>query len=322
MKILTILIFSGDDRLNVKYLLKDISFLNKSNTNIRIVEWGEDKKILIKKKRIYQTFKKKIKNLKIYYQKGNWEYKYSKLINKFNSKYILLIGDDDRINLKNFKKIYKYLNYNFTGMTLSFTNFKTNKDLNFLSSNTIDRIRPFDLTKDFNRIGFTSCQIMNVKFLRKIFKTEKKYLLKTGFPQNFIITKLIRKYSNWYSSDLSCIFNNLRSFDKIWIRKNLLIRLKSEYDGYFIPLKKNFSDLNSKKINKIYTHIFFKNIISWLFLSLKYFGKIKTFKNIKKERKILKEPLLVKLILLIIYLSPIFLLNILRIIRRKILLKS
>jgi hypothetical protein len=234
----------------------------------------------------------------------------------------LLIGDDDRINLKNFKKIYKYLNYNFTGMTLSFTNFKTNKDLNFLSSNTIDRIRPFDLTKDFNRIGFTSCQIMNVKFLRKIFKTEKKYLLKTGFPQNFIITKLIRKYSNWYSSDLSCIFNNLRSFDKIWIRKNLLIRLKSEYDGYFIPLKKNFSDLNSKKINKIYTHIFFKNIISWLFLSLKYFGKIKTFKNIKKERKILKEPLLVKLILLIIYLSPIFLLNILRIIRRKILLKS
>ena len=84
MKILTILIFSGDDRLNVKYLLKDISFLNKSNTNIRIVEWGEDKKILIKKKRIYQTFKKKIKNLKIYYQKRNWEYKYSKLINKFN----------------------------------------------------------------------------------------------------------------------------------------------------------------------------------------------------------------------------------------------
>lgn len=321
MKILTILIFSGDDRLNVKYLLRDISLLNKSNTNIRIVEWGEDKKILIKKKRIYQTFKKKIKNLKIYYQKGNWEYKYSKLINKFNSKYILLIGDDDRVNLTNFKKIYKYLNYNFTGITLSFTNFKTNKDLNFISSDTIDRIRPFDLTKDFNRIGFTSCQIMNLKLLKKIFKTEQKYLLKTKFPQNFIITKLIGKYSNWYSSDLSCIFNNLRSFDKTWIKKNLLTRLKSEYDGYFIPLKKNFLNHNSKKINKIYTHIFFKNIISWLFLSLKYFGKTKTFKNIKKERKILKEPLLVKLILLIIYLSPIFLLDILRIIRRKILLK-
>ena len=38
MKVLTILIFSGDDRLDVKYLLKDLASLNQSNTDIRVVE--------------------------------------------------------------------------------------------------------------------------------------------------------------------------------------------------------------------------------------------------------------------------------------------
>tara|TARA_B100002019_G_scaffold293321_1_gene320105 strand:+ start:150 stop:1118 length:969 start_codon:yes stop_codon:yes gene_type:complete len=321
MKVLTILIFSGDDRLDVKYLLKDLASLNQSNTDIRVVEWSENKKNLLKKKNIYHGFRNKIKNFKVYYHKGNWEYKYSKFVNKFNSKYILLIGDDDRINVKNFRKIYKYLDYNFSGITLSFINYNKKKDLKIKQDKTLDQIRSFNLEKDFNRIGFTSCQIMNVKFVKKIFKTEKKYLLKTKFPQNFVTTKLIKKYGNWQVLELPCIFNCLRSFDNIWIRKNLLIRLKSEYLGYFIPIKKYFSNLSSEKVSKIYTYIFLKNIISWLFLSIKHFGKTQTFKNIKKERQILNEPLLVKLILIFIYLCPFFLLDILRIFRRKFLLK-
>ena len=132
---------------------------------------------------------------------------------------------------------------------------------------------------------------------------------------------MIKKFNNWKVLDLNCIFNRIGSFNDFWIKENLLIRLKSEYLGYFIPVKKYYSNLSSDKIKKIYMYIFFNNIISWLFLSLKHFGKTKTFKNIKKERKILKEPLLVKLILLLIYISPIFLLNILRVFRRKFLLK-
>ena len=46
----------------------------------------------------------------------------------FNSKYILMIGDDDRINIANFKKIFKYLSLNFSGMTFSFQNYKNNVD--------------------------------------------------------------------------------------------------------------------------------------------------------------------------------------------------
>ena len=42
--------------------------------------------------------------LKFTIKKGNWEYKYPIFINKFKSKYILLIGDDDRINQKILKR--------------------------------------------------------------------------------------------------------------------------------------------------------------------------------------------------------------------------
>ena len=48
MKILTILIFSGD-RVSVNELLSDIAKINQSNLNIRLVDWGKDKKILKRK---------------------------------------------------------------------------------------------------------------------------------------------------------------------------------------------------------------------------------------------------------------------------------
>ena len=49
MKLLTILIFSGD-RLNIKDLLNDITKLNQKNLNVRVVEWSENKDILKQKK--------------------------------------------------------------------------------------------------------------------------------------------------------------------------------------------------------------------------------------------------------------------------------
>ena len=70
----------------------------------------------------------KLKNFKIYYQKGNWEIRYLKYMKKFNSKYTLLIGDDDRLNINNFSKIFKYLNYDFSGITLSFNNYQNNDE--------------------------------------------------------------------------------------------------------------------------------------------------------------------------------------------------
>ena len=51
MKLLTILIFSGD-RLNISDLLNDIIKLNQTNLNVRVVEWSENKDILKIKKNL------------------------------------------------------------------------------------------------------------------------------------------------------------------------------------------------------------------------------------------------------------------------------
>ena len=74
------------------------------------------------------------------------------------------------------------------------------------------------MIRDLNKIGYPSCQIINVKLLKAVFKKEKKYLLKTKFPQNFLILKLINKYKNWKILELNCIFNHLVSFDDKWIK--------------------------------------------------------------------------------------------------------
>ena len=229
------------------------------------------------------------------------------------------MGDDDRIIEKNFKKIFKYLNFNFSGITLSFRNFGNKKDLKKKVLESSDTIRPFDIYNDLNRIGFTSCQIIKTDLINQIYQEEKNQLSNTKFPQNFIIVKIIKKFNNWRVSNLKCINNNAGNLDSLELTKKphmILIRLKSEYKGYLTPLKKNYSHLSKNQINKIYIKLFFKNIMSWLFVSLKYWGKKKTFENIKNVRQIIKEPFIIKITLTFFYICPIFLLNFLRILRR------
>jgi hypothetical protein len=314
MKILTILIFSGD-RLAIKDLLSDIVQLNNENINIKVVDWSKNKKILNNKKNIYLYFLKKIKNLSISYKKGgSWQSKYIKFINKFNSKYILIVGDDDRLNINSFKKIIKYLNSNASGITFSFQNFTDKQELKEIKNFSSDTIRPFNIDADLNRIGYISCQIIKTDLINKIFINEKKDLLATQFPQNFIILKIIKEFDNWKVSDLRCIYNHSGNID-LFLKKpeTILVRLKSEYTGYFMPLIKNYPYFSENRLNKIYKKIFFKNIISWWFLALKFYGKIATFRNIKKYREIISEPKQIKVILFFFYISPIFLLNFIRI---------
>ena len=319
MKILTILIFSGD-RFCVKYLLSDIVLLKKKqkNLDVAVVEWSKNKKILLKKKKIYSHYRKKIKNFNLYYDTGNWEFKYKKFINNFNSKYILLIGDDDRINVGNFIKIFKHLKLNYSGITVSFQNFRNEEEIcetkNFFLSNLI---RSFNIFKDFHRIGFTSCQIIKTDLINKIFNQEKNNLLTTQFPQNFIILKIIKTFDNWKVSNLNCIYNRIDSLDLFVERpKRILERLKTEYTGYFVPLINNYSHLSLDKLKKIYTTIFFKNIMSWWFLSLKYCGKNVTFLNLKSNRNIIEEPLFIKIILFFFYITPIWALILIKNLRR------
>jgi hypothetical protein len=318
MKLLTILIFSGD-RLHVRELLDDISIIDQKNLNIRIVDWTENEKILIEKKKIYYKFKKKIKNSKIYYQKGSPEFKNverRRFITKFKSKYIIILSDDDRICIKKFSKIYKYLKLDYSGITISFNNFKRNEDLKKKYSKEIMLIRDFDIFNDINRIGFQSCQIIKTDLINKIFNKEKKNFLLTHFPLNFIILRIIKDFKNWKITNLKCIFNRLNLDFYIKHPKQYLDRLNSEYLGYFIPIKNNFKNLGERELEQIYKLIFFKNIVSWLFLSIKNCRKRETYNKIKNSREIIKEPFIIKVVLFIIYVSPIFLLEILRVFRK------
>lgn len=307
--------------MSIKGLLEDIAVIGNKNISVRVVEWSEDKKLLQKKKRLYFESKKKIKDLKIYYQKSNqksnFEYKYSLYINKFNSKYITMIGDDDRLNIENFKKILSYLNYNFSGITSSFVNYRNSNDLKKKTKKIPHILRTFSLENDINRIGYISCHFFKTELIKNIYKEEKKNLLISRFPQNFLIIKINKKFKNWKVSNLECIYNSVGNID-FFIKnpEDTLLRLKSEYIGYLVPLLKNYPNFNNYKMQRLYKRIFFKNIISWLYLSIKLLGKQKTFKNITEERKIISEPTYVKIILIFMYVCPIFLLNILRILRK------
>ena len=322
MKILTLLIFSGD-RLSIRGLLDDITKLHEFNIDVRIVEWTKDKKNLKKKEQIYKTYKKKISHLRIFYNLGNWEYKYTKYINKFKSKYILVIGDDDRINISNFKKIFRHLKYNYSGLTIDYKNFQQDHQILEHYKDKNYSVRAFNLKNDLKKIGFTSCQIIRTDLIAKVFKKEKKYLLQTAFPQNFIILSIISNFNNWKVSNLKCIYNRSGNFSifklghkKLKYYLNINSRLKSEYLGYFGPLKKNFPELNNYQLKNIYEDIFFNNILSWLFVSIKFIGKKRTFDNIKQVRNIIKEPSYIKFILKFIYFCPIILLDLIRFLRR------
>ena len=209
MKLLTIIIFSGN-RLYISGLLQDISNINQKHLNVRIIDWAESETILKEKKKVYLKFKKKIKNYKVYFQKNSPEHndkERKEIINKFKSKYILIIGDDDRICTKNFDKLFKFLKLNYSGITLSFNNFKDNEDLNkyYLQKKNIS-IKDFNILRDANRMGFQSCQLIKTDLINKIFNKEKKNLLLTKFPMNFIIFRIIKEFGNWKMLNLKCIF--------------------------------------------------------------------------------------------------------------------
>ena len=325
MKILTILIFSGD-RLSIEELLEDVAKLKKFEISIRIVDWTKDKKKLEKKKKIYSNYKKKINDFKIQYDFSNsWKARYKKYVNIFKSKYILIIGDDDRINILNFKKILNLLKYNYSGITFSYKSFQKNHEILKYYRYKIDNysVRPFNLKNDLKKIGYISCHIIRTDLIARIFENEKKYLMKTFFPQNYIILGIISKFNNWSVSNLECIFNRSGSLNifKLSQKKlenylNISSRLKSEYLGYLHPLKRNFTKLNENQFNELYKDIFFNNILSWLFVSVKFIGKKKTFNNINNIRNIIKEPIQIQFILKFIYICPIILLDLLKFFRK------
>ena len=296
---LTIIIFTNS-RYNYLFpLLKDIIHSN-INIRIKVIDYGR------KDKKITNIFLK-YKNIKFIVGKHNQTFakRFFNYIKRIKSKYIWFIGDDDRIETKYLKSLVDFLKLNNnSGFTLDYRPFHKKEEIkkNYKLKKKIE-IESFNLFKDINHLGTLGAQIINANSFKIISKTlNKKILLNYGYPQIYIALKLINKFKDWKIIKNKILFYRYGNFNIN--EKNIKERLNFEFKGYLLPVKEIFR-LNSVIYKKIFRIIFFKNIISWLILSIENIGKEKTKKIIKDNMGIMPNIWQVNIILCLIYIVPI-----------------
>ena len=297
---LTIIVFTQNEGQVLNNILGDLNKIdNKIPIEVWVVIWGKlttfDKKVFITNKN--KTLKVFKCNLKTFGERYfNW-------VKKVKTKYLWNVGDDDRINYKNYPILENAIIRNYTGITMSFIAF-TNR-VNFKKNNNY-KITDIKMKKDIHLTGFITSQIINVEILRKNLIFQKKFKI-TMYPQLFYIFFLIFKKGNWKCLQVDLVYNvgNSRYID----RNSALVRLNNEYQGYLFPLKK-YSPENPNVFRLYYEKIFFKNILSWINLNIRLNGKKSTYKLIKNNNYLKPFSLNVTLVSFIIFLMPNKLLNI------------
>lgn len=296
---LTIIIFTNS-RYNYLFpLLNDIVHSNIT-IQIKVVDYGH------KNKKITDIFLK-YKNIKFIIGKHNSTFakRFLNYIKKIKTKYIWFIGDDDRIETNYLKSLILFLKLNNnSGFTLDYKPFFKNEIIkkNQQLKKNIE-VKTFHLFKNINNLGMLGAQIINVNNFKKIYKSlNKKILLNYGYPQIYIILKLIHKFNDWKIITNKILFYRYGNF-KI-NKKNIEERLNFEFKGYLLPAREIFG-LNSEIYKKIFKIIFFKNIISWIILSIENIGKDTTKRIINNNIEIIPRNWQINFILNLIYLAPI-----------------
>jgi hypothetical protein len=304
---LTIIIFTNSNYIYLSSLLKDI--LHTKN-NIWVVDYGNNpnKTNPFKKKNIKLILDSKSVSF------GKRYYKYIKLV---KTKYVWFIGDNDRLKKEDFKKIIKFIKDKKTsGFTLSYKVFEEDNQINNKTKlkKLTKKIESTNLKilDDIHNLGMLSTQIINVNCFKKIENTlDKKILLKHGYPHVYIILKIIREFNDWQKIKNKIVYYRL-SKKKIPI-KDILKRLDMEFKGYLLPAKELYENYFYKKIFK---KIFYRNIISWILLSVQYAGKLKTFKILNNNNSISPNSMPIFLVKIFILLIPIKLVFILKKIKK------
>ena len=95
------------------------------------------------------------------------------------------------------------------------------------------------------------------------------------------------------------------NYDK---KLDYLERLDDEFKGYLKPIKKHIKN----NYSLIFRNIFFKNIMSWIFLNIRLNGKNKTYKVILKNLKFFPLNFILIFILLSIFILPVNFLHLLK----------
>lgn len=297
--ILTIIIFTNS---RYKYLVPLLNDIIQSNIkiNIKVIDYGNNNKNKI-------LFFLKNKNIKFIFNKKKLTFaeRYYEYIKKVKTKYVWFIGDDDRIETAYLKLLVNFLKLkNKSGFALNLNSFEKDKKIkkNINIKKKIE-YREYNLFKQINNLGTLGTQIINVNYFRKIDKSlNKKILLKYGYPQVYIALKLISVAKDWKFIKNKILFYRYGNFRIN--NKNLKDRLHMEYNGYFAAAKEIFS-INSKIYKKIYRIIFFKNIFSWLILSIENCGKMKTRMLINNYRMLIPNCWWINFILYLIFITPV-----------------
>ena len=300
---LTIVIFTNYEGETLDKILNDLNKIhNTILINIWLVNWGKTKHSI--KKNIKITKNKKIRFLRC--ELKNFGERYVKYLKKIKTKYVWFIGDDDRINYKNYHILENVINKNYSGITMNSSviinklNFKNNKNY---------KIENLQIEKHIHLIGFTTSQIINVEMLKKESILNKNFKINL-YPQLYFILYLIIKKGNWKFLQLDLVKNRIKNF-RYLDKKNLLIRLNNEYRGYLIPLKKWIAkDSNTYRL--CYKKLFFSNIISWINLNIKINGKKKTYKIIIKNKTLKVFSINVIIANFLLFIIPNKLVNLIR----------
>ena len=300
---LTVIIFTENKGKFIDKILNDLNRINnKIFINIWVVNWGKTKLLIKDNIKITKNKKLRIYNCKL----KTYDERYLKYLKKVKTRYVWNIGDDDRINYKNFHILENVINKNCSGITMSSSAF-INK-LNF-KNNKNYKIENLQIEKHIHLIGFTTSQIINVEMLKKESILNKNFKINL-YPQLYFILYLIIKKGNWKFLQLDLVKNRIKNF-RYLDKKNLLIRLNNEYRGYLIPLKKWIAkDSNTYRL--CYKKLFFSNIISWINLNIKINGKKKTYKIIIKNKTLKVFSINVIIANFLLFIIPNKLVNLIR----------
>ena len=296
---LTIVIFSNGRYNYLAPLLHDIVQSN-IKTKIQVINYGQQNKKKIK------PFLKN-KNIQFIIGKSNETFaeRFFNYMKNTKTKYVWIIGDDDRIETKYLKPLINFLKFkNYSGFSLNYSSFYKNNKIK-KNKEILQNIKfeSFDLLKNISNLGTLGTLIINVNSFKKISKSlNKKILLNYGYPQIYIALKLITKFKDWKFIKNKILFYRYGNFEIN--NKNLEIRLNMEFNGYFAAAKEIFG-IKSKMYEKIFKIIFFKNILSWIVLAIENIGKEKTQAIINKNRTLIPNFWWINLIFYLIHKTPI-----------------
>ena len=254
------------------------------------------KKIIIVKSRNNFEFENRIRNLSLLQ---------SKLINQ--SQYLWFMSDKDRIITKKINPIKMILKKNINGLTM---NVHSLQKPYFIKKNN-QKFNLFNLEKGIHKLGLISSQILNKRLFLKYSKQTKI----SAYYLSEIILKIIVYEKKWFFCPQKIIgythLNKDKNRDKLEL-KYLSYRIEQEFNFYVIILDRILSKLNYANKGAIIYKAFFKNVISWLILLKEKESKINFSKNIIRLQTRIEGYKIIKILLLLIIYSPIYLINIIK----------